>query len=136
MKNIIVLCNWNSCRSQLAEAYLQFFWKEKFNVVSAWINPKWIHPLTIDVLKEDWIDFSNKKSKHINEFLDKKFDYIITVCDKAKENCPFFPWNWKRIHKSFKDPDSFKWNYDEKINFFRKIRDEIKNFSKEFVINN
>jgi len=136
MKNIIVLCNWNSCRSQLAEAYLQLFWKERFNVVSAWINPHWIHPFTIKVLKEDWIDFSNKKSKHVSEFTDREFDYIITVCNKAKETCPFFPWNWVRIHKSFEDPASFNWGSDEKLIFFRKIRDEIKEFSKDFINNN
>ena len=119
----------------MAEAYFSLFGKDKFNVVSAWINPHGINPYTIKVLREDWIDFSNKESVHISKYIDRNFDYIITVCDKANENCPFFPWNWERIHKSFLDPASFEWSEEEKIEFFRKIRDEIKVFAKDFINN-
>lgn len=133
MKKIIILCTWNSCRSQIGEAYLQKFWWNTVEVVSAWTKPKKIHPFTIKVLEEDGIDWSHKESKKIDGFVNQEFDYIITVCDNAKENCPFFPWNGIRIHQWFTDPDNFIWNDEEKLIFFRKIRDEIKQYCYDFI---
>ncbi|GGB74852.1 protein-tyrosine-phosphatase [Flavobacterium suaedae] len=133
MKNILVLCTGNSCRSQIAEGYLKHFAKEKANVYSAGIETHGVNPRAIAVMKEDGIDISNHTSNNVEEYNDVVFDYIITVCDNAKENCPYFPSQAKRFHYNFEDPAKATGNEEEIINEFRGVRDEIKEYSDNFV---
>ncbi len=134
MKNILILCTGNSCRSQMAHGYLNYFLGKKATVYSAGIETHGLNPNAIAIMQEDGIDISNHTSNHIDEYLDINLDFIITVCDHAKENCPFIPAkNAVRIHQNFSDPSKIKGN-DKKIhNAFEKTRDEIKAFCKTFI---
>ena len=125
-KKIIFICTHNSARSQMAEALLRFMYGHKYQVFSAGTNPSKVNPFAIKVMAEIGIDISKHRSKSIDEFLKDKFDFIVTVCDSAKENCPFFPNGKNYIHKGFVDPSSFEGNEQEKLQIFRKVRDEIK----------
>ena len=91
MKRILVLCTGNSCRSQIAEGYLRHFANNKAEIYSAGIETHGVNPKAIEIMEEDNIDISKHTSNNIDEYADINFDYIITVCDSAKENCPFFP---------------------------------------------
>ena len=133
MKNILVLCTGNSCRSQIAEGYLRHFAKGKANVYSAGIETHGVNPKAIAVMKEDGIDIANHTSNNVNEYNDVVFDYIITVCDNAKENCPYFPSQAQHFHYNFEDPAKVKGNEEEIINKFREIRGRIKEYSDDFV---
>lgn len=133
MKNILVLCTGNSCRSQIAEGYLKHFAKEKANVYSAGIETHGVNPRAIAVMKEDGIDISNHTSNNVDEYNDVVFDYIITVCDNAKENCPYFPSQAERFHYNFEDPAKAKGNEEEIMSKFREVRGEIKEYSDNFV---
>lgn len=133
MKNILVLCTGNSCRSQIAEGYLKHFAKEKAKVYSAGIETHGVNPRAIAVMKEDGIDISNHTSNNVDEYNDIVFDYIITVCDNAKENCPYFPSQAERFHYNFEDPAKAKGDEEEIINKFREVRGEIKEYSDNFV---
>ena len=131
-KKVLFICNHNSARSQMAEGLLNHLFKSKYEAFSAGIQPTHANPYAIEVLKEIGIDIPNNRSKSINEFKDTKFDIVVTVCDDAKESCPFFPGK-KIIHKAFKDPAAVDGSIDEIILVFRKIRDEIKEWiRKEF----
>ncbi len=136
MIKVLFLCTGNSCRSQMAEGLLRHFGNNKFEVFSAGVNPSFVHPLAIKVMKEIGVDISNHRSKSITEFLGQTFDYVITVCDKAKELCPNFPGQVKKIHWSFQDPAEANGSEEERLKVFRKVRDEIKGhillFIKEF----
>lgn len=122
---VLFLCIGNSCRSQMAEGLLRYFGNGKFEVFSAGVKPSFVHPLTIKVMNELGIDISNQKSKCVDEFIEQNFDYVITVCDNAKESCPHFPGQVKRIHWSFQDPADATGSEEEKLKVFRKVRDEI-----------
>ena len=129
---ILVLCTGNSCRSQMAEGFLKSF-DEKLNVVSAGTEPsEKVHPLAIKVMQEEDIDISNGYPKNVLEFLDKEFDYVVTVCDGAKETCPYFSGNVRhRMHIGFDDPAEVEGHEEYKLSEFRRVRDEIKrDFSK------
>ncbi len=130
---ILVLCTGNSCRSQMAEGFLKSF-DNKLKVVSAGTNPSIkVHPLAIKVMLEENIDLTKNKPKSVNEFLNNEFDYVITVCGGAKENCPMFTGKVKhRIHIGFDDPAEAKGNYEFVLSEFRRIRDEIKKEFYEF----
>ncbi|MEO0150530.1 MAG: arsenate reductase ArsC [candidate division WOR-3 bacterium] len=123
-KRIIFICTHNSARSIMAEAILKHLYGDKFEVFSAGTNPSSVKEYTKIVLNEINIDTSGLYSKHVNEFLGQKFDYVITVCDNAKETCPFFPGGKNYIHKSFEDPIS--------LEDFRRVRDKIYAWIKEF----
>jgi len=110
----------------MAEGILKSLYGEKYEVFSAGIKPKGINPFAIKVMKEIGIDISNQRSKSIEEFMGEEFDIVVTVCDSAKENCPFFPYAKKYIHKNFKDPTQFKGDEEGILSEFRKVRDEIK----------
>ncbi|MCK9163493.1 MAG: arsenate reductase ArsC [Bacteroidales bacterium] len=120
--NILILCTGNSCRSQMAEAWLKQI-NPSLNVSSAGTEPaKEVHPLAVKVMKEAGLDISSNKPKLVDEFLDKDWDYVITVCDNAKETCPFFTGNAKNfLHYSFEDPskaegdDKFIWEEFNRI---------------------
>src|SRR5436190_19027230 len=104
MKRILVLCTGNSCRSQLAEGYLRHFAGDKAEVYSAGIETHGVNPRAIATMKEDGIDISGHTSNHIDEYKNIDFDFVITVCDNAQENCPYFPSKAKKFHYNFPDP--------------------------------
>ena len=133
MKNILVLCTGNSCRSQLAEGYLRHFAGDKATVYSAGIETHGVNPKAVQVMAEDHIDISKQTSNNVDEYIDIPFDYIITVCDNAKENCPYFPGSAQRFHQNFRDPAKAKGTPDEIMDEFRRVRDMIKEYSKDFV---
>ena len=136
MKKILVLCTGNSCRSQIAESYIASFAGDKAEVYSAGIETHGVNPKAIAVMKEDGIDISGHTSNNINEYRDIDFDYVITVCDNAKERCPFFPSKAKKFHQNFPDPAKAKGSVEEVMNEFRKVREMIKAYSKKFVEEN
>ncbi|PMQ01019.1 MAG: low molecular weight phosphatase family protein [Dictyoglomus sp. NZ13-RE01] len=133
-KSILFICTHNSARSQIAEGLVNALWNDKFVAYSAGTKPSSVNPLAIEVMKEIGIDISHHRSKSIDEFKDMNFDYVVTVCDNAKETCPYFPGGKIYLHKGFQDPSSFEGSYDEKLNFFRKIRDEIKDWIESAII--
>jgi len=136
MKKVLVLCTGNSCRSQIAEGYLRHFAKEKAEIFSTGIETHGVNLKAIETMKEDGIDISEHTSNNINEYSNIDFDFIITVCDNAKENCPYFPSNAKRLHCNFNDPSKAIGNDTEIKLAFRLVRDQIKTYCKDFVIQN
>ena len=133
MKNILVLCTGNSCRSQIAEGYLQYFAGDKAQVYSAGIETHGVNPKAIQVMAEDHIDISQHTSNNVDEYTGIPFDYVVTVCDNAKENCPYLPGNFKRFHFNFPDPAKAQGTPEEIIDEFRRVRAMIKVYSKDFV---
>jgi len=133
MINVLVLCTGNSCRSQMAEGYIRKFGKGDVNVSSAGIETHGLHPKAIRVMAEDGIDISNHTSVLADKYQKRDFDYIITVCDHARENCPYFPAVGHRLHHDFPDPAKASGSEVEIMDEFRKVRDMIKSFSREFV---
>jgi len=133
MKNILVLCTGNSCRSQIAEGYLRHFANNKANIYSAGIETHGVNPKAIQVMAEDRIDISKHTSNNIDEYIDIPFDFVITVCDNAKENCPHFPTKAQRFHQNFPDPAKATGDLNEVMNEFRKVRDMIKAYSESFI---
>jgi len=132
MKRILFLCTGNSARSQLAEAIMRHFRGGEFEVFSAGTEPKGVHPKTIEVLREIGIDAAGQISKHINDLPVKDFDYIITLCDSAAQNCPVFLGKGKKIHHGFADPAAVPGSGQDILELFRKVRDEIKDFLLSF----
>lgn len=133
MKNVLVLCTGNSCRSQIADGYLQAFSPEGTNVYSAGVETHGVNPRAIATMAKDGIDISNHTSNHVDEYGDIEFDYIITVCDNAKERCPYFPSKAHRFHKNFPDPAKAEGTEDEIMKQFDEVRDVVKLYCKEFV---
>ncbi|SDT47965.1 protein tyrosine phosphatase [Mucilaginibacter mallensis] len=133
MKNILVLCTGNSCRSQIAEGYLRYFAGNKARIYSAGIETHGVNPKAIQVMAEDGIDISKHTSNNVDEYMNIPFDYVITVCDNAKENCPYFPTNAQRFHYNFPDPAKASGSADEVMDEFRKVREMIKIYSEDFI---
>ena len=125
-KRVLFLCTGNSVRSQMAEGLLRHMAGDKFDVFSAGTKPSSINPYAIKVMAEIGIDISNQYSKNVSQFLNDSFDYVITLCDNAKQTCPFFPGNTVNLHWDLSDPADAKGSEEEKLVVFRKIRDEIK----------
>lgn len=137
MKNILVLCTGNSCRSQIAHGYLAEFTKDKnIKIYSAGVETHGVNPRAITIMKEDGIDISQHTSNNINEYFDIDFDFVITVCDNAKERCPYFPTKAQKFHYNFPDPAKAKGSEDEIMAQFRAVRELIKTYCKEFVEKN
>jgi len=136
MKKVLVLCTGNSCRSQIAEGYLRYFAKNRSEIYSAGIETHGVNPKAIATMKEDGIDISKHTSNNINEYKDIDFDYVITVCDNAKENCPYFPSKAKKFHQNFPDPAKAIGTEKEIMNEFRKVRNMIKIYCEDFVKQN
>ena len=134
--NILVLCTGNSCRSQLAEGYLKYFAGDKANIYSAGIETHGVNPKAIATMKEDGIDISNHTSNNVDEYANIDFDYVITVCDSAKEACPVFPSKAKKFHYNFPDPAKAKGTETEIMEQFRVVREMIKTYTKDFVETN
>ena len=136
MKNILVLCTGNSCRSQMAEGWLRHFANGKAEIYSAGIETHGVNPKAIQYMKEAGIDISNHTSNNVNEYLQVSFDIILTVCDHAKENCPYIPSDAKRFHHNFSDPSKVRVSEEEIANAFRATRDEIKEYCKQLLEDN
>lgn len=133
MKNILVLCTGNSCRSQMAHGYLAHF-QDQATVYSAGIETHGLNPGAISIMAEDGIDISQHTSNHVDEYQGVDWDYIITVCDHAHENCPFIPArNAVRIHHNFFDPSKVEGTEEEIHAAFLKAREDIKAFVRGFV---
>jgi arsenate reductase len=136
MKKVLVLCTGNSCRSQIAEAYLKYFAKDIAEVYSAGVETHGVNPKAIATMLEDDIDISNHTSNHVDEYRNIEFDYVITVCDHAKERCPIFPSKAKSFHYNFPDPAKAKGTDEEIMLAFRNVRNEIKAYCFKFVEEN
>ncbi len=130
---VLFLCYRNSIRSQVAEGFLRSLAGDRFDVYSAGIEPRKVHPLAVEAMAEIGIDISNQKSKHAKDFLSQHFGYIITVCDEANEKCPTFPDVSVRLHWSLEDPAKVEGSEEEKLLVFRKVRDQIKNKITEWL---
>ena len=133
MKKILFLCTGNSCRSQIADGIAHNIFNSKYHIESAGTEKHGVNPRAIDTLKEIDIDISNHTSNHLDDYLDKDFDVVITTCDDANKSCPFFPGNVVRLHWSIDDPFS-GWDYDEnQIDSFSNTREEINNRITDFL---
>ncbi|MDB5155815.1 MAG: Protein-tyrosine phosphatase, low molecular weight [Mucilaginibacter sp.] len=133
MKKVLVLCTGNSCRSQIAEGYLRHFAGNKAEIYSAGIETHGVNPKAIEVMKRDGIDLSAHTSNNINEYMDIDFDFVITVCDNAKESCPYFPSNAVKLHHNFPDPAKATGNDEQVMDKFCEVRDLIKEYAKKFA---
>mgnify|MGYP003683086189 CR=1 FL=1 len=134
MKNVLVLCTGNSCRSQMAHGYLEHFAQDKASIYSAGIETHGVNPKAVAIMKLDNVDISKNTSNNVSEYLDIGFDFIITVCDHAHENCPYIPSkNAKRIHQNFFDPSKVIGSEEQVFNAFRKARAQLKAFCQDFV---
>jgi len=133
MKRILVLCTGNSCRSQIAEGYLKHFAGSKAEVFSAGIETHGVNRKAIAVMKEDGINISEHTSNNISEYMQVHFDFVITVCDHAKERCPFFLSDAKKFHCNFPDPAKATGSEEEIMQQFRNVRDRIKDYCRKFV---
>jgi arsenate reductase len=136
MKKILVLCTGNSCRSQIAEGYLQYFAGRTAKVYSAGVETHGVNPKAIAVMKDDGIDISNHTSNNISEYSNIEFDYIITVCDNAKERCPYFPSKAKKFHYNFPNPAKAVGTEEDILKQFKLVRNMIKEYSKNFITDN
>jgi len=133
-ERVLFLCTGNSCRSQMAEGFLRELGGDAFEVVSAGVDPTRINPLAIRVMAEAAVDISAQYSKSVDEMTDQHFDYVITVCDRAREACPVFPRAARSLHWSFDDPAGAKGTEDERLIVFRRVRDAISERVREFVL--
>ncbi|MBP2642004.1 MAG: arsC2 [Firmicutes bacterium] len=125
-KRILFLCTHNSARSQMAEGLLRGLLGDEYEAFSAGTQPGHVNPYVARAMAEIGIDLSSHRSKHLNEFIGQYFDYVVTVCDNAREACPYFPGGKKVIHHSFSDPSVFKGTDEEIMSGVRSVRDEIK----------
>ena len=135
-KKVLVLCTGNSCRSQIAEGYLRHFAGKKAAIYSAGIETHGVNPRAIEIMKEDDLDISHQTSNNIAEYSDVEFDFIITVCDNAKENCPYFPSKALKFHHNFPDPAKATGTEIEIMQEFRNVREMIKAYCYVFVAKN
>ena len=124
-KSVLILCTGNSCRSQMAEGIARDLFGVHYDIFSAGTHPSVVHPLSVAVMKEIDIDISYHRSKSVSEFYRKEFDYILTVCGNADQNCPAFPGKAKRVHWGFPDPAHVEGEMAQIIEAFRMVRDFI-----------
>ncbi|MBZ9729875.1 arsenate reductase ArsC [Salegentibacter sp. JZCK2] len=137
MKNVLVLCTGNSCRSQMAHGYLKHFAKERAKIYSAGIETHGLNKKAVAIMKDDGLDISYHTSNNVDEYKDVEFDFIITVCDHANENCPFIPSkNAVRLHHNFKDPSKIEGSEEEIQEAFKTTRNDIKAWCEKFVNDN
>jgi arsenate reductase (thioredoxin) len=136
MKKVLVLCTGNSCRSQIAEGYLKHFAGNKAEIYSAGVETHGVNPRAIATMQEDGIDISMHTSNNIEEYQNIDFDFVITVCDNAKERCPYFPTSAKKFHYNFPDPAKATGTEEEILQEFRAVRGMIKAYCKSFVQEN
>ena len=134
-KRVLVLCTGNSARSQMGEGLFRHEGRGLYEVSSAGTKPTHVRPEAIAVMKELGIDISGHRSKSVNEFDGQSFDYVVTVCDNARDSCPIFPGAVQRIHWSFEDPAAVEGSETERLAAFRRIRDQIHERVTAFVRN-
>ncbi len=132
-QTILFLCTHNSARSQIAEGLVKHFFKDDFEAFSAGTTAAKVNPCAVKVMEELGINIRGQYSKSIEEFRDIRLDHVVTVCDNARESCPFFPGD-NIIHRSFKDPAAVKGSEEEKLDAFRDVRDEIFTWLKEVFL--
>src|SRR5215831_899030 len=132
-KRVLILCTGNSARSQMAEGLLRHDAGGRFEVESAGVNPTAVKPDAIQAMREIGIDISGHRSKSVDEFINQEFDYVITVCDNANEQCPVFPGDTERIHWSFDNPAAVNGDEEQRLSVFRRVRDEIRQRLRSFV---
>ncbi len=133
MKRILIVCTDNAATSQMAESFLRRITFNRVEVFSAGIKPKPVHPMTLQVMRELGIDLSAHRSKSVNEFYHDQFDYVITLHDDAREKCPSFQGSHTKIHKSVEDPTKVRGSENDKLESFRRVRDQIKEWLTEFA---
>ena len=131
-KRVLILCTGNSARSQMAEGLLRHDAGDRFEVFSAGTRPSRVRPEAISVMRELGIDISSHRSKSVDEFAGQSFDYVLTVCDNARESCPIFPGRTVRIHQSFQDPAALRGSEAERLAVFRRVRDEMRRYCSTF----
>ncbi len=127
-KKVLFICTHNSARSQMAEGLMNALLGDQYEAFSAGTEPSQVNPYAIKSMSEIDFDISTNRSKHIREFTETEFDYVITVCDNAKEKCPVFPGRGKYIHKGFTDPSRTTGSNDQELMDFRVVRDEIRDW--------
>jgi arsenate reductase len=132
-KRVLILCTGNSARSQMAEGLLRHDGGSAFEVSSAGTRPSQVRPEAIEAMKEVGIDISGHRSKSVDELAGQEFDFVVTVCDNAKESCPVFPGKTERIHWSFEDPAAVEGDWETRLGAFRRIRDEIRERFRDLV---
>ena len=130
---VLFICTANSCRSQMAEGLLRHFMGDRIDVESAGVMASYVHPNAIKVMAEMGIDISKQRSKHVDEFAGQDFDLVITLCSYAKETCGIFPWAKEQVHMGLDDPIEVAGTYDERLEAFRRTRDEIRSRILPFV---
>jgi arsenate reductase len=133
-KRVLILCTGNSARSQMGEGLLRNDAGERFEVESAGTKPSAVRPEAIAVMGELGIDISGHRSKSVEEFNGGKFDYVITVCDSARESCPVFFGGAQRLHHDFEDPAALHGTAEERLALFRRVRDELRAYLAEFAL--
>lgn len=131
-KRVLILCTGNSARSQMAEGLLRCDAGDRFEVQSAGTRPGHVRPEAITVMKEIGVELSGHRSKHVDELADQSFDYVLTVCDNARESCPTFPGHGKPIHRAFEDPAALEGAEQDRLELFRRVRDEIRTYLRSF----
>lgn len=132
-KRVLILCTANSARSQMAEGLLRADHRDKFEVESAGTKATLVRPEAMKVMAEIGIDISGHRSKVVDEFAEQSFDYVLTVCDNAKESCPLFPGHGNRLHHSFEDPAAVQGTEEDRLLSFRLVRDQIRSYLRKFA---
>jgi arsenate reductase (thioredoxin) len=130
---VLILCTGNSARSQMAEGLLRNDGGSAFEVASAGTKPSHVRPEAIAAMNEIGIDISGHRSKSVDEFAGQAFDYVITVCDNAKESCPVFPAATRRIHWSLDDPAAVQGSEEQRLAEFRRVRDQLRSLLRQFA---
>jgi len=131
--HVLILCTGNAARSQMAEGLLRHDAGDRFTVESAGTNPSDVRPEAVAVMNELGIDITSHRSKHVDEFEGQDFDWVLTVCDNAKESCPVFFGKARRLHRSFSDPAAIEGSEERRLGAFRKVRDELRAYLKSFT---
>jgi arsenate reductase len=129
---VLILCTGNSARSQMAEGLLRHDAGDRFDVESAGTHPIRVRPEAIAVMREIGIDISGHRSKSVDEFAGQQFDYVLTVCDNARESCPIYPGHANRLHHRFDDPAAVEGDEEQRLAAFRRVRDEIRDYLRGF----
>jgi arsenate reductase len=132
-KKILILCTGNSARSQMAEGLLRHDAGDRFEVASAGTKPSRVRPEAIEVMREVGIDISGHRSKNVDEFSGQHFDYVLSVCDHAKESCPIFPAGTAALHRNFEDPAALDGTEQERLTAFGRVRDQLRSYLREFA---
>jgi len=133
-KKILFICTHNSARSQMAEGLLNALGGDRYETFSAGTETSEVRPQAIEVMREIGIDISDHTSKNLDPFLDKELDLVVTVCDRAREGCPYFPGGKEVVHKGFEDPSAAQGTDEERMIVFRRVRDEIRTWIEKTIL--